>query len=290
LRRRCPLCDARRARNAWWEDGYRYLRCGACGVLFADVDRSEYERKQHNAWHELEPSSDALAFYGTARELVHAQFLRSHPPRGNGRLLDIGCGLGFFLARALEHGWDAFGCDTSAAWVARARQRVDPKRVWSGSVVDLVAIDAPFELITVWDVLEHVFDPLPFLRAAARLLAPDGRLFIRTPNEAWVYPTYAVRRALLRERVELGPLNHVVYYRAATLRSALLASGLRPVAWPVLPPPQVGYANRRPAEAGVPTVLTRVKNAHARAAARIASASSGMVVLGSDLDVLAARS
>jgi SAM-dependent methyltransferase len=203
--------------------------------------------------------------------------------------LDVGCGLGFFISSALARGWDAFACDTSDAWVARARERVGPDRVWLGGVEEIAADQPAFELITAWDVLEHVFDPRSFLSAIARLLAPGGRLFIRTPNEAWVYPTYGVRRLLLREQVELGPLNHVVYYRAATMRRALRVSGLKPLAWPVLAPPQVGYANRQASNAGRRTPVTRVKNAHARAADRIASASRGTVVLGADLDVVAGR-
>jgi hypothetical protein len=136
-------------------------------------------------------------------------------------------------------------------------------------------------------VFEHIFAPLPFLSAIARRLAPSGRLFIRTPNEAWVYPTYAARRWILREEVELGPLNHVVYYRSTTLRRALQACGLTPVEWPGFPPPQVGYANRHPAEAGRRTVVTLAKNAYALAARELAAASRGAIVLGADLDVVA---
>jgi SAM-dependent methyltransferase len=234
-------------------------------------------------------SDDTIAFYGTAREVVHAEFLERYRPTGTGRLLDVGCGLGFFIFRALAQGWDAFACDTSDAWVARARERAGPDRVWLGGVEEIADDEPPFDLITVWDVLEHVFDPHSFLKAVARLLAPGGRLFIRTPNEAWIYPTYGLRRLLLHEQVELGPLNHVVYYRAATLRRALRVSGLRPLAWPVLPPPQVGYANRRTADVGRSALMIRVKNAHARAANGLASASGGAIMLGADLDVVADR-
>jgi 2-polyprenyl-3-methyl-5-hydroxy-6-metoxy-1,4-benzoquinol methylase len=290
LRRPCPLCDFSQARAAWTEDGYRYVRCSRCRVLYSDVSRAEYESKQHNAWHEQEPGSDLLAFYGTARERVHERFLDRFTPDGECRLLDVGCGLGFFVSRALARGWDAFGCDTSAAWVDRARELVGGERVFFGDLGDALKGQAQFDLITAWDVLEHIFDPLPFLDAMGHLLKPEGRLFIRTPNETWVYPTYAVRRALLGDHVELGPLNHVVYYRAATLRRALRVCGLTPISWPGLPPPQVGYANRRPAEGGRTTVVTRVKNGHAWAARKLGEASGGSIVLGADLDVLATRS
>jgi 2-polyprenyl-3-methyl-5-hydroxy-6-metoxy-1,4-benzoquinol methylase/glycosyltransferase involved in cell wall biosynthesis len=286
LRRRCPVCEGGRARLAWREGGYRYVRCSSCGVLFSDVDRAEYEQRQHNAWHDSELSADTVAFYGTARALVHERFLERYRPSGAGRLLDVGCGLGFFVSRAMESGWDAFGCDPSPAWATHARNGIGAERIVLGGAEDLDS-RLRFDMITVWDVFEHVFEPRPFLAALARLLSPGGRVFIRTPNEAWVYPTYAVRRAVMREQVELGPLNHVVYYRAATLRRALQAGGLRPVEWPGFPPPQVGYANRRPSDAGRQTLITRAKNAHAWGTRSFASASGGAIVLGADLDVLA---
>jgi hypothetical protein len=104
-----------------------------------------------------------------------------------------------------------------------------------------------------------------------------------------VYPTYAARRHLLGADVTLGPLNHVVYYSAGTLRRALAAAGLRAIAWPVLPPPQVAIGNRRPELAGRRTPTTLLKNAHAAAAERTARITGGHVVLGADLDVLTER-
>jgi 2-polyprenyl-3-methyl-5-hydroxy-6-metoxy-1,4-benzoquinol methylase len=263
------------------------VRCAACRTLFSDVDEFEYVEAQHNVWHDGELRPDTVAFYGEARGLAHERFLAANPTRGDGRLLDVGCGLGYFVERALDVGWNAYGCDTSAAWVERARQRVGASRALLGSLEEALPPYSRFDLITTWDVLEHVHDPIPFLREIARRLAPGGRLFIRTPNEAWVYPTYGVRKLGLKEPVELGPLNHVVYYRSSTLRRALAAARLRPIAWPVYPPPQVGYGNRDASATSKRTAVTIVKNAHAAMAGSLASISRGRLVLSSDLDVIA---
>jgi 2-polyprenyl-3-methyl-5-hydroxy-6-metoxy-1,4-benzoquinol methylase len=264
------------------------VRCASCGVLFSDVDRATYEADQRNVWHSGELSAGTTAFYGAARERAQDRFLAAYPPAGPGRrLLDLGCGLGFFVSRALEDGWEAFGCDTSQPWAEQAARRAGAERIILGAVEEIPAAAGRFDLITSWDVLEHIFEPLPFLRAARRLLAPGGRLFLRTPNEAWVYPSYLARRLLLGEAVELGPLNHVVYYRAATLRLALGRAGLSPTDWPGLPPPQVGYANRDTALGARRALVVAAKNAHAAAARGLARASAGRLVLGSDLDVVA---
>jgi 2-polyprenyl-3-methyl-5-hydroxy-6-metoxy-1,4-benzoquinol methylase len=257
--------------------------------VFSDVDASTYLAEGRNAWHDSALDDASAAFYGPARSLAHARFLeRFAAPTGQSRLLDVGCGLGHFVASALASGWDAYGCDPSAPWVERARATVGGDRIaLSEPRSDLFG--GGFDLVTAWDVLEHVHDPIPFLITVGSLLAPGGRVFIRTPNLTWIYPTYALRRAVLKARVELGPLNHVVYYTARTLAAALRRAGLTPAQWPVLPPPQVGVGNRDPSRAGTRTPATRVKNLHAAAAERIARATRNAVVAGQDLDVIATR-
>jgi 2-polyprenyl-3-methyl-5-hydroxy-6-metoxy-1,4-benzoquinol methylase len=290
LARCCPVCEFARARSVWHEQQLRYVRCSRCGVVFSDVDASTYNGAARNAWHDAKPSNDTHCFYGTARELAHERFLQRFPPSGTRRLLDVGCGLGYFMASAAAAGWTTYGCDTSEQWVRHAGARTGtPERI-ACSEPRQGLFDGNFEMITAWDVLEHIHDPLPFLRAIADLLVPGGgRVFIRTPNVAWIYPTYAVRRHLLGGDVVLGPLNHVVYYSAHTLRRALALAGLATSGWPVLPPPQVVIGNRRPGGASRRSATIMLKNLHAATAERLAHTSGGRVVLGADLDVVAFR-
>jgi 2-polyprenyl-3-methyl-5-hydroxy-6-metoxy-1,4-benzoquinol methylase len=265
----------------WVERGHGYVRCSSCGGIFSNLTEQTYERARHNAWDEASPTVSALGFYGEARARAHAEFLDHHPPAGNGRLLDVGCGLGFFLDAARRRGWEVRGIDTSPSWVQAANRRLGRDVVELGGVEQGSFPPGSFALITAWDVIEHVFDPVSFLLALRGLLAPGGRLFIRTPNIAYCYPVYAARRWLLRQDVELGPTNHVVYFSAGTMRAALARAGLRASEWPVHVPPQVA-----PPGAGPQAAVIAAKNAYAGVARRLASASSGRVVVGSDLDVV----
>lgn len=289
ISRHCPICRFTRARPVWHEAQLRYVRCGRCGLVFSDVDAATYARDGHNSWHEPEVTERTRAFYGLARSRAHERFLSRFPPVGERRLLDVGCGLGYFMTRAASAGWIAHGCDTSIPWLQRAAEATGTPERLACSEPRGDLFRGSFDMITVWDVLEHVYEPLPFLQAIADLLAPDGRLFLRTPNLLWVYPTYAVRRGLFGSDVVLGPLNHVVYYTSGSLRRTLQTVGLAPIDWPVLPPPQVPLRNRRPERAGERSVTTALKNAHAAAAELVSRATGGMVVIGADLDVVAVR-
>jgi 2-polyprenyl-3-methyl-5-hydroxy-6-metoxy-1,4-benzoquinol methylase len=282
--RRCPWCEDRRARLIWVEAGYGYVRCSSCGGVFSNLSACEYARTRHNAWNDDLTSGATAAFYGAARGPAQDEFLERNPPVGNGRLLDVGCGLGFFLDRARRRGWEVQGVDTSPAWVEHANSLIGARLVQCTSVERASLAAGSFALVTVWDVIEHIFDPVPFLAHLRTLLAPGGRLFIRTPNIAYCYPVYAGRRWLLGHDVELGPTNHVVYFTAATMRDALGRAGLRASDWWVHVPPQVAphqWADSR-GEVGV----IAAKDAYARVARALAWVSGGRLVLGSDLDVM----
>lgn len=281
LNRLCPLCSASTGRPVWREDNYRYILCGRCDAVFSDVSEETYVRLRHNAWDEDRPTDHATWFYRDTRTAVHQDFLayvsRKRPP---GRLLDVGCGLGVFMQRAREHGWEAHGCDTSASWVAHARELLGaPAAVTHSDILELEAPAGGYDLITLWDVIEHIYQPLDVLAHLRTLLAPGGQVFIRTPNILYVWPIYGLRRLLLGHTVELGPLNHVVYFQRATMGRALKKSGLVPREWPVFPPPQVPIGNS--------TASVGLKNVYARIARASARVSGGAVVIGSDLDVFA---
>ena len=98
-----------------------------------------------------------------------------------GSLLDVGCGRGEFLARMASFGWKATGVDfdPEAADEARRANGVD---VRIGGIECIDPTTCEFDAITSNHSIEHVHDPLEFLKACRRLLSAGGRLVIRTPN------------------------------------------------------------------------------------------------------------
>ncbi len=102
---------------------------------------------------------------------------RHAPPPG--RLLDVGCYTGLFPLAAQAAGWEAFGLEPSR-WAATLAETRLPGRVTAGYLRDAAFPAASFDVITSWDVIEHVTDPKGDLRRMARLLKPGGRLFLST--------------------------------------------------------------------------------------------------------------
>lgn len=103
------------------------------------------------------------------------------PWHGQGRLLDFGCGGGSFLQRMHRRGWQVTGLDVSEAAVQGVRSELKLKAL-CGSLPHPDLAPASFDVITMWESLEHVHDPLKVLRQARRLLVPGGRLVVTVPN------------------------------------------------------------------------------------------------------------
>jgi len=150
--------------------------------------------------------------------------------------------------------------------------------------------DASFDLVTFWNVLECMPEPLPALREARRLLGPGGRLFVRTQNLAWhvvsFRATEAIKRLGLRRWLDRTPhltfIFNAICFSRATLRLALARAGFDVVRIRNSPPipgdPYLGLA--APAELG----LSLVKGAVFGGAQAVALASGGRWLVAPSLE------
>ena len=162
-------------------------RCKGCGLL-APVN-PPYSRDL-TAWYETEYwKQNYEEQTGTGRDNIYAHVVawldRMSPRRGT--VLDVGCGGGRFLSLCQVKGWKAIGVEPSLDAAVHARRRgLDVhSRAWP--VPGLA--DESVEVVTFINVLDHLPDPFEALREAARVLKPDGLLYIRVPNaplHAWL--------------------------------------------------------------------------------------------------------
>lgn len=110
------------------------------------------------------------------------KFITRH--KQSGSLLDIGCAAGTFLLSMRKLGnWQVTGVELTEEVAALARERHNLD-VRSGTLEAANFADEQFDVVTMWDVLEHVHDPAATLREINRILKPDGLLLVRVPNLA----------------------------------------------------------------------------------------------------------
>jgi 2-polyprenyl-3-methyl-5-hydroxy-6-metoxy-1,4-benzoquinol methylase len=138
-----------------------------------------------------------------------------------GRILDVGCHLGMFLEVARERGWDVTGVEPSRYSVERSREKgLDVRH---GTLDSVHFDDQSFDVVTMWDVVEHVADPLAELKQIHRILRPDGLLAVSTMDVDALFPRLAGRRWPWYMQM------HLVYFSKRTLHNMLAKAGYQVV-------------------------------------------------------------
>ncbi|HKW93349.1 MAG TPA: class I SAM-dependent methyltransferase [Methylomirabilota bacterium] len=193
------------------------VRCRSCGLLMTNPqdDAATLEDIYRSF---SDPAYDAeYADRGQEAAERLALVARHHPAPG--RLLDVGCGTGAFVCAALERGWEAAGLDSSDWMVTRGRARCPPATFWRGALGVVNFPPQSFDVITMWNVLEHVVAPREALRRVREWLAPGGGVFLSMPNGSSLVSRLMGRRwpLLLRE--------HLWYFGPRTIGRLLADAG-----------------------------------------------------------------
>ena len=142
------------------------------------------------------------------------------------KLLDVGCAMGFFVELALQAGFDAYGFDPSEYAVANAGRLNGHTRIIHGAIHTVSYPKKSFDIITLFDVFEHLGDPVRDLRKLYSLLKDDGILVIATGN------TRSIMAKLLHRRWTFYiPPQHLFFYNRKNLTLLLEKEHFTPVRW-----------------------------------------------------------
>ncbi len=235
---------------------FRYVTCLACALVFLNPRPDDEELKQYYPDHVTTVTGNAA---GSCRKQVRQWLKRvvaeewygysagqkrkdgllrraarkgmayplrpllSQVPRHrpDGRVLDIGCGSGGYLAFLAGLGWTCYGIEPGANSRAYGRE-VLGLRIQEGPLDSCRFPDSFFDVVTMWHVIEHLCDPVNTLREVRRILKPDGLLMLRTPNvESW-------EARLFRDNwYGLDPPRHLFLTSPGTIRAMLERAGFQ---------------------------------------------------------------
>lgn len=235
----CPVCDdadfvplyastiasPEEAPGSYFSSGrlraghFPIVRCPTCGLLrqnprddaatlnavYAALSDSVYDSEDENR------DTDAKA---------HLELVSSHcvPPA---RLLDIGCSTGMFVARAQQAGFRASGVDASVWAIERAKGRESGAQFSARTLEFAEFAPNSFEIITLWDVLEHVHSPTDVLERVYCWLSPGGLLFLSLPNADSIVAKVMGKRWVLLLR------EHLWYFSPDTMDRMLSRAGFK---------------------------------------------------------------
>ena len=228
--RPCPACDCPNSHLQPSLNGWELARCEACGTVFTAAVPTPEELRIIYA-QVYEPGdlyqchlNEVDRWKRTGRTKVgyyrSCVFLNRHLPSPGDKLLEVGCGVGSFLAAARRKGWDVEGIDLSETALA-ASQAGHGFPVRLGTLEELTFPSKAYKAIVCWEVLEHMVSPRAYLRRVSELLRKDGLFVCSVPNTGPKAP----------QPLEPGPAArppvHLSFWDRASLAELFRRNGFR---------------------------------------------------------------
>jgi SAM-dependent methyltransferase len=240
---RCPICGKAGAR-AWLtapdrfhgrKEKYTLLRCPNCllGWLSNPPQPNEMHVHYTSAYDDLISSAgDNSSARWSFREKALA------PYKGSGALLDLGCSSGAFFHSLGNNGWSFYGIEMSAESAKKAEEKTGAQ-IFVGKILDAQFPPESFDVITCFDVLEHLYEPTKVMAKVAGWLKPGGIFYVLIPNidsaEGRVFGSYWHGLELPR---------HLFHYCPSSLKFLAESVGLKAVSIETRRNPAVGVSLR----------------------------------------------
>jgi SAM-dependent methyltransferase len=225
---RCSICGQAGAQQ-WLRapdrlhgrlEKYTLVRCPGCSLVWLSHPPKPAEMHLHYTaeYHKLISAAGNSPRRWEQRKADLSKYKQS------GTLLDLGCSSGSFLESMRSEPWKLFGIEMSAESAKEAEAK-SGAQVFVGDILAAPFPPESFDVVTCFDVLEHVYEPRQVVEKVATLLKPGGIFYFQVPNinsvEARIFGTYWHGLELPR---------HLFHYSPASLRNLAKAAGLQ-VKW-----------------------------------------------------------
>lgn len=216
---------------------FTVVQCRQCGLLYLNprYDAGElaavYPAEQYTS--RLGCLSGAILFrrvgeipqvefrgesIDSAKNRARLAEIRRH--KESGRILDVGCNNGSFLALLEREGWETYGVDFSQTAIDNARTVFAQERTFCGDLITAAYPDAYFDVVTLYNTIEHLPNPGQVLQEVSRICKPSALVVIQTID-------FDSLNARLFPRSLIFPAQHLYYFRGRDLRECMGQLGFK---------------------------------------------------------------
>jgi len=196
----------------------KIVRCKSCGFAYMNpqLELKELTTLYPQSLHESKRKSK-LKFLKKYYERIRLKHVLKEARKDSKNILDVGCSNGFFLELAKKKGMDIYGTEFGKKQVAYLRKHVTNNAYTSEK--ELIG-KVKFDIITAFDVIEHLRNPEEFIRNCSKLLKKDGLLVIMTVVlDSWTYKVFKGRVMWIADQ-------HLFYFTREQLAKLLKKYGL----------------------------------------------------------------
>lgn len=219
----CNICDNFDSRNLFSAESVIYMKCNSCGLVYA-VPRpieEDLEDFYHNTYYDYtDPEINRTLF--TRFMLRRLKLIETVKDKGS--LLEIGCGVGYFLLLAKQSGWNICGVELSK-WSSDYARKVYGLDVKTGMLKTAGFPKDRFDVVLLNHVLEHMPNPFAELNHVYKILKQSGIIVVDLPNfESLTSQVHREHWSLLR------PKEHLYQFTPKTLHLLLKKAGFTVIA------------------------------------------------------------
>ncbi|MFZ5906067.1 MAG: class I SAM-dependent methyltransferase [Nitrospirota bacterium] len=232
----CPLCNATDSSIIHVFSPFHVVSCSICGMIYLNprlreqVTESLYRDDTYFS-RDTETGYADYHFQEQSLRLTFRRFLRTLEKCGftGGRLLEVGCGYGYFLDEAKDFFTSLSGIELSAQAAAAAEKRTGAD-IFAGTAAAMPPHFRDFDTVVLVNVIEHIYSPVHLLSALAERMKKTGTIILATPDIGSFW------HRIMQDRWPSFKIpEHIAFYTGKTLKSLLERSGFRntrPVPFP----------------------------------------------------------
>ncbi|MBN3038402.1 MAG: methyltransferase domain-containing protein [Candidatus Omnitrophica bacterium] len=222
----CNCCGSDKFSLLLTKDSFSIVKCKNCGLVFSESFPSQEELSSLYS-KEFFTDQTRLQYYiadeGTNIIKAQSKLKTVVGYKKDGRLLDVGCAFGTFLKLMKENGWETWGSEISG-YAADYSRKSTGSKIISGDFLNADFSQEHFDVVTMWDYIEHVKDPYSNLKKAEQLLKNGGFLFISTVDIGSLFAKILGKRWKL-----IKPKLHLYYFDQKSIFGLLKKAGFKVV-------------------------------------------------------------
>ncbi len=273
-KKRCPYCNSEAKLDfAIW--GRPYFRCGSCDLMYRGDLQVELKRDLFRHFEREYFSEYAHDQLSGSRNQIYTHILDViEKETAVGRILDVGCGCGFFLKEAKDRGWNMEGVEPSKESVDYATILLGGNFVHAGTLQDFPAL-GEFDVVTLIDALGFSSTPWSDIERIRTLLKPGGLLFIRCSNSFLHAFLFKISIRLMMDSF----VSELVVFHKYPLTPRFILRLLRDYGFS-----NVNIRNAKPSGGGLP--LRFLKSAISIIANSLYYLSRRRIIIGPSLEVM----
>ena len=207
----------------------KYFFCQTCGFLFQKGKITDY--KQKSIVDHFQNSDPHHTVANSKKDLfdLFINYLSTKIVKKNRRILDIGCGYGYFLNQAKKKGWETSGVEIAAKVASAAQKKIGKNKIFFGQLKQAKYFSESFDAVTLWDVLFVVENPADELKECYRILKPGGIIGLRVRNvlfQKFAYVAYKPFRKIgAKFKLKNPSVFHLCCFSSSSIESLLIRLG-----------------------------------------------------------------